>query len=110
MVCMVVTSPVLNSTVPWQSDGREKECTLMSWRTATKKCIKCAVVTGAGRQHRAPLNTIPVQRPFQIVRVDIMDLPCTESGNKHVVVFQDMVAHGLCSAGPLDGKNHKAVV
>ena len=55
-----------------------------------KKCPECAVVTGAGRQHRPPLHPIPVQRPFQIIGVDIMDLPCTESGNKHVVVFQDM--------------------
>jgi len=27
--------------------------------------------------------------PFQILGVEIMDLPCTESGNKHVAVFQD---------------------
>ena len=55
-----------------------------------KKCPECAVVTGAGHQHRPPLHPIPIQRPFQIIGVDIMDLPCTESGNKHVVVFQDM--------------------
>ena len=58
--------------------------------TFCKKCPECAVVTGAGRQHRPPLKPIPVQRPFQIVGLDIMDLPCTERGNKHVVVFQDM--------------------
>ena len=56
-----------------------------------KKCPECAIVTGAGRQHRPPLRPIPVQRPFQKVGVDIMDLPCTERGNKHVVVFQDML-------------------
>ncbi len=28
-------------------------------------------------------------RPFQIVGVDVMDLPITTQGNKHVVVFQD---------------------
>ena len=55
-----------------------------------KKCPECAVVTGAGRQHRPPLQPIPVQRPFQIIGLDIMDLPCTEQGNKHVAVFQDM--------------------
>ena len=36
-----------------------------------------------------PLHPIPIQRPFQIIDDDMMDLPCTESGNKHVVVFQD---------------------
>lgn len=49
------------------------------------------MVTGAGRQHRPPLRPIPIQRPFQKIGVDIMDLPCTERGNKHVVVFQDML-------------------
>ena len=55
-----------------------------------KKCPECAVVTGAGRQRRPPLQPIPVQRPFQIIGLDIMDLLCTEQGNKHVAVFQDM--------------------
>ena len=55
-----------------------------------KKCPECAIVTGAGRQHRPPLKPIPVQRPFQIIGLDVMDLPCTAQGNRHVVVFQDM--------------------
>ena len=48
-----------------------------------KKCPECAIVTGGGRQHRPPLRPIPVQRPFQKIGVDVMDLPCT--------VFQDML-------------------
>jgi len=39
--------------------------------------------------NRPPLHPIPVSRPFQIVGVDVMDLPLTKSGNCHVVVFQD---------------------
>ena len=50
----------------------------------------CAVVTGGGYQHKPALRPIPVERPFQKIGVDIMDLPCTERGNKHVV-FQDML-------------------
>ena len=38
---------------------------------------------------RPPLHPIPVQRPFQVVGVDIMELPLTEAGNKYVLVFQD---------------------
>ena len=39
----------------------------------------------------AHLSTrVPILRPFQKIGVDVMDLPCTERGNKHVVVFQDM--------------------
>ena len=56
-----------------------------------KRCPDCAVVTGGGQQHRPALQPIPVDRPFQKVGVDIMDLPQTERGNKHVVVFQDML-------------------
>ena len=55
-----------------------------------KRCPQCVIVSGGGRQHRPPLRPIPVERPFQKIGVDIMDLPCTERGNKHVVVFQDM--------------------
>ncbi len=52
-------------------------------------CPECAVVSGGGRRHLPQLHPIPVQRPFQIVGVDIMDLPKTQQGNKHVLVFQD---------------------
>ena len=36
-----------------------------------------------------PLHPIEVQRPFQIIGVDIMDLPVIKRGNRHVLVFQD---------------------
>ena len=52
-------------------------------------CPQCAIVNSSGRVNRPPLHPIPVQRPFQIIGVDIMDLPLTTSGNRHVVVFQD---------------------
>ena len=54
-------------------------------------CPQCAIVNGTGRVNRPPLHPIPVQRPFQIIGVDIMDLPMTTSGNRHVVVFQDFL-------------------
>ena len=38
------------------------------------------------------LQPISVQRPFQLLGVDIMDLPKTENGNKHVLVFQDFLS------------------
>jgi len=52
-------------------------------------CPQCAIVNAAGHVNRPPLHPIPVSRPFQIVGVDVMDLPLTKSGNRHVVVFQD---------------------
>ena len=54
--------------------------------------LQCTTVSGGGHQHRPPLKPILIKRPFQKIGVDIMDLPCTERANKHVVVFQDMFA------------------
>ena len=56
-----------------------------------KNCAECVVVSGSGRVQRPPLRPIPVQKPFQIIGVDIMELPITESGNKYVIVFQDFL-------------------
>ena len=56
-----------------------------------RNCPECAIVSGGGRLKRPPLHPIPVQRPFQIVGVDIMDLPKTNEGNCHVLVFQDFL-------------------
>ena len=68
------------------------------WRTMYKdaiefsrNCGECATVTRVGRRHRPPLHPIPVQRPFQILGVDIMELPVTEQGNRYVIVFQDFL-------------------
>ena len=54
-----------------------------------RNCPECAVVSGRAKLTRPPLHPIPVQRPFQIVGVDVMDLPKTIDGNCHVLVFQD---------------------
>ena len=54
------------------------------------KCPECDIVTGAGCQQRPPLKPIPVHRFFQIIGLDVMDLPCTAQENKHVVIFQGM--------------------
>jgi len=45
-------------------------------------------VSGNGQLVKPPLHPIPVQRPFQILGVDVMDLAITEEGNKHLVVFK----------------------
>ena len=56
-----------------------------------RNCPECATVSGGGRVTRPPLHPIPVNRPFQIVGVDIMELPKTTLGNKYVLVFQDFL-------------------
>ena len=55
-----------------------------------KSCPECAIATGGSRPSKPLLSPIPVQRPFQIVGVDVMELPMTKRGNKYVVVFQDL--------------------
>ena len=57
-----------------------------------KNCPQCAVTTGSGRVQRPPLHPIPVQQIFQILGVDIMELPLTAHGNRYVIVFQDFLS------------------
>lgn len=54
-------------------------------------CSDCAIVSGGGKLRCSPLNPILIQCPFQIVGVDIMDLPKTNGGNTHVLMFQDFL-------------------
>ena len=59
-----------------------------------KSCPECAITTGTGRRGKPPLHLIPIGHPFQILGVDVMDLPLTEQGNRHVVVIQDLSLNG----------------
>ena len=55
-------------------------------------CPQCVVVGGTARPWRPPLQPISVDRIFQIVGVDIMELLRTSQGNHYVVVFQDILS------------------
>ena len=57
-----------------------------------KDCSQCGLVSGTGRKCNPQLKPIPVERVFQIVGVDIMELPKTSTGNQYVVVFQDFLS------------------
>ena len=63
-----------------------------------KSCLQCTVVNASGRVHKPSLKPIPVQRAFQIMGVDIMELPRTKQGNRYVAVFQDFLAFCLPNA------------
>ena len=56
---------------------------------AERNCPQCAIMQGTSKKVVPPLNPIPIEHVFQIVGVDIMELPKTNSGNKYVIVFQD---------------------
>ena len=55
-----------------------------------RSCTSCAIASGSGRPSKLTLAPIPVQRPFQIIGVDVMELPVTKRGNRYAIVFQDM--------------------
>ena len=38
---------------------------------------------------RAPLTLIEVDRPFEVVGVDVLQMPTTRSGKNYIVVFVD---------------------
>ena len=44
-------------------------------------CPYCAIVEGSGRKQKPPLHLIPTECPFQIIGIDIMELPLTSKGN-----------------------------
>ena len=71
----------------WYWEGMYTDCL-----SHGKSCPHCAVSTGTGRKIIPSLKPIPVSRIFQIVGVDIMELPKTHSGNRYVVVFQDFLS------------------
>ena len=50
------------------------------------------VSTGTVRKIIQSLKPIPVSHIVQIVGVDIMEFPKTQSGNRYVVVFQDFLS------------------
>ena len=57
----------------------------------SRNCSQCAISQGTGRKIVPPLKPIPISRVFQIVSVDIMEMPKTKNG-KYVVVFQDFLS------------------
>ena len=75
----------------------------------TTNCPQCAIVTGGSRRHRPPLHPIPVSRPFQIVVVDILELPKTDSGNQYLLVLQDFLTKWPFAFPLADQKTHRIV-
>ena len=54
-----------------------------------ENCPGYTVVMGTGRHSNPPLHPIPVDCPFQIMGVDIMELPKMHKGNRYVMILQD---------------------
>ena len=54
-----------------------------------KTCDKCQRYRKPNRSERANLQSIPVGRPFEMVAMDILELPVTQRGNKYVLLVSD---------------------
>ena len=66
-----------------------------------RSCLTCATRKGTGKPSRPPLKAIEVGGPFHRVGVDVLQLPLTENGNRHVVVFQDYLTKWVEQRRPL---------
>ena len=77
--------------------------------TFCHRCPQCAISGKGSRTNRPPLQPIPVQRPFQMWGVDIMELPRTKCGNRYVIVFQDFFTKWPLVFPTPDQKTHRIV-
>ena len=55
-----------------------------------RSCPQCTIMGRSEQKSIPPLKPIAVDHPFQIVGVDIMELPLTTRGNKYLIVFQNL--------------------
>ena len=75
-----------------------------------RNCTSCAIVNGGGGHvAKPPLHPVPVQRPFQILGVDVMELPKTRAGNRYVLVFQDYLTKWPFAFAMPDQKSERIV-
>ena len=88
----------------WWWDGMYRDT-----KRFTTNCPQCAIVTGGSRRHRPPLHPIPVSRSFQVVGVDILELPKTDSGNQYLLVLQDILTKWPFAFPMPDQKTHRTV-
>ena len=85
------TFQVLDCTLHLPEPGGGMVCMQILWNTV--EAVHNVLLSQEGvKQHRPLLRPIPVQRVFQIIGLDIMDLPRTNQGNQHVIVFQDFLS------------------
>ena len=59
-------------------------------RKCCNACMNCATRTGQGRKRKSAMIPIPIgSKPFEMVGVDVLQLPESYHGNKYAVVFMD---------------------
>ena len=71
----------LRTEAYWVSMARDvnrhcRECT---------KCQQCKLVT----PQRAPLTSIPIGQPWQMIAADVLEVPVSSNNNRYILVVQD---------------------
>ena len=74
----------------WYWEGMYTDCL-----NHVKSSPQYAVAKRTGRRILPSLKPITVSRVFQIVGMDIMELPKTQRGSRYVVVFQNFLSKWL---------------
>lgn len=62
-------------------------------------CPECVIATVGGRSAKPLFTAIPVQRPFLIFGVNLIEFPVTSQDNKYVVVLQDFSKYPMVYFG-----------
>ena len=52
------------------------------------ECIRCQQVKPSAPT-RAPLTNMPIGKPWQMVAVDVLEVPMSPNGNRYLLVIQD---------------------
>ena len=79
---------------PWSQDIQNNVTSMVVRSYVSRKyqlysqLLQCTI--GVGRKQTLPMKSIPVDQPFQIVGVDIMEPPLIAIGNRCATVFQDL--------------------
>ncbi len=71
-----------------------------------RSCLTFAAYRGAGRRCKPLLHPIPVAGPFDMIRVDILEMPATLQGNRYVVVFVEYLTKWVPGGRP-DQRNYR---
>ncbi len=72
------------------------------------KCVKCAQYKGTSSGPAPILEYSPPNRPWDVVSIDLLQLPTSEQGSKYLVVMVDMFSRYVLLA-PMKEKTAKNV-
>ena len=64
---------------------------MSSWQDIDKYCQECTVCqrTKPPTPTKAPLTSVPIGRPWEMIAVDILEVPVSQHNNRYLLVIQD---------------------